>query len=54
MNAYFVKCVDYEKDENGNVIEIHCTYDPAIQGWKQSGWKKSKGNDPLGSSSVCR
>ena len=28
MNAYFVKCVDYKKDENGNVTEIHCTYDP--------------------------
>ena len=28
MNAYFVKCVDYKKDENGNITEIHCTYDP--------------------------
>ena len=28
MNAYFVKCVDYEKDENGNVTVVHCTYDP--------------------------
>lgn len=26
--AYFVKCNDVIKDENGNVIEIHCTYDP--------------------------
>ena len=26
--AYFVKCVDYKKDENGVVTEIHCTYDP--------------------------
>ena len=32
MNAYFVKCVDYKKDENGNVTEIHCTYDPATRG----------------------
>ena len=28
MNAYFVKCTSFEKDENGNVTEIHCTYDP--------------------------
>jgi glutaminyl-tRNA synthetase len=28
MNAYFVTCTDYVKDENGKVIEIHCTYDP--------------------------
>lgn len=26
--AYFVKCNDFIKDENGKVIEIHCTYDP--------------------------
>ncbi|MPQ44671.1 glutamine--tRNA ligase/YqeY domain fusion protein [Clostridium tarantellae] len=25
--AYFVKCNDVIKDENGNVTEIHCTYD---------------------------
>lgn len=32
MNAYFVTCVDYKKDENGKVTEIHCTYDPATRG----------------------
>ena len=26
--AYFVKCTDVIKDENGEVVEIHCTYDP--------------------------
>ena len=26
--AYFVKCTEVIKDENGNIIEIHCTYDP--------------------------
>ena len=26
--AYFVKCTDVIKDENGEVIEVHCTYDP--------------------------
>ena len=25
--AYFVKCTDVIKDENGNVVEVHCTYD---------------------------
>ena len=28
MNAYFVKCTGFEKDDNGNVTEIHCTHDP--------------------------
>ena len=28
MNAYFVTCTGYVKDENGKVIEVHCTYDP--------------------------
>ena len=28
MNAYFVTCTDNISDENGNVTEIHCTYDP--------------------------
>lgn len=28
MNAYFVTCTDYVKDENGRVTEVHCTYDP--------------------------
>ena len=28
MHAYFVKCESFVKDEEGNVIEIHCTYDP--------------------------
>ena len=26
--AYFIKCEDYKKDENGNVIVLYCTYDP--------------------------
>ena len=28
MNAYFVRCESFVKDENGNVTEVHCTYDP--------------------------
>ena len=31
--AYFIKCVDVVKDENsGEIIELHCTYDPATRG----------------------
>jgi len=32
MNAYFVKCTDYDVDEKGNVTEIRCTYDPETKG----------------------
>ena len=32
MNAYFVTCNSFVKDENGKVTEIHCTYDPASRG----------------------
>ena len=28
MSAYFVKCTGCVKDENGKVVEVHCTYDP--------------------------
>lgn len=31
MHAYFVKCVGFEKDEEGNVTVVHCTYDPATK-----------------------
>jgi glutaminyl-tRNA synthetase len=30
--AYFVKCVDVDKDATGEVTAIHCTYDPATRG----------------------
>ncbi len=30
--AYFVTCTDVVKDEDGNVVELHCTYDPATRG----------------------
>ncbi len=28
MHAYFVKCESFVKDEDGNITEVHCTYDP--------------------------
>ena len=43
MNAYFVKCVDYKKDENGKITEIHCTYDPASKGGNSPDGRKVKG-----------
>ena len=32
MNAYFVTCTGCVKDADGNVTEVHCTYDPATRG----------------------
>jgi glutaminyl-tRNA synthetase len=29
--GYFIKCTGVEKDEQGNVVEVHCTYDPATR-----------------------
>ncbi|MBN2174758.1 MAG: glutamine--tRNA ligase/YqeY domain fusion protein [Bacteroidales bacterium] len=29
--AYVIKCEDVKKDENGNIIELHCTYDPTTK-----------------------
>ena len=43
MNAYFVTCVGYEKDENGKITEIHCTYDPASKGGNSPDGRKVKG-----------
>lgn len=43
MNAYFVKCVDYKKDENGKITEIHCTYDPETRSGSGFTGRKVKG-----------
>ena len=43
MNAYFVKCTDVVKDENGNVIEVHCTYDPETKSGSGFEGRKVKG-----------
>ena len=31
MNAYFIRAESVEKDENGNITVVHCTYDPATK-----------------------
>jgi glutaminyl-tRNA synthetase len=41
--AYYVTCVDVVKDEAGEVIEIHCTYDPATRGGSSPDGRKVKG-----------
>ncbi|MGN0398273.1 MAG: glutamine--tRNA ligase/YqeY domain fusion protein [Candidatus Fimimorpha sp.] len=43
MNAYFVKCTGFVKDENGNIIEVHGTYDPASKGGNSPDGRKVKG-----------
>ena len=43
MSAYFVKCVSYEKDEDGNVTVVHCTYDPETKSGSGFTGRKVKG-----------
>ena len=43
MHAYFVTCTGCEKDENGNVTVVHCTYDPATKGGNAPDGRKVKG-----------
>jgi len=40
--AYFIKCEDVKKDKDGNIIEIHCTYDPATRGGDAPDGRKVK------------
>ena len=43
MNAYFVTCTGFEKDEDGNVTVVHCTYDPASRGGNSPDGRKVRG-----------
>ncbi len=43
MQAYFVKCTSFEKDADGRVSVIHCTYDPASKGGNSPDGRKVKG-----------
>ena len=43
MGAYFVKCVGVDKDENGKVIAVHCTYDPETKSGTGFEGRKVKG-----------
>lgn len=41
--AYFIKCHDFVKDENGEVVELRCTYDPETRGGNAPDGRKVKG-----------
>ena len=41
--AYYVTCTGVERDENGNVTEIHCTYDPESKGGQTPDGRKVRG-----------
>lgn len=43
MGAYFVTCTGFEKDENGKVTVVHCTYDPETKGGSSQDGRKVKG-----------
>ena len=41
--AYFITCTDVVKDNEGNVVELRCTYDPATKGGNAPDGRKVKG-----------
>ncbi len=41
--AYFVTCVDVMKDDQGNILEVHCTYDPETRGGDAPDGRRVKG-----------
>ena len=41
--AYFITCTDVIKDDQGNVVELHCTYDPATRGGDAPDGRRVKG-----------
>lgn len=43
MNAYLVTCTGFEKDADGRITEIHCTYDPKSKGGNAPDGRKVKG-----------
>ena len=45
MHAYFIRCNSVVKDENGNIVEIHCTYDPETK--SGSGFDARKPNGTI-------
>jgi len=41
--AYFITCTNVVKDDAGNIVELHCTYDPATRGGNSPDGRKVKG-----------
>lgn len=52
--AYFVKCVGYDTDENGEVTCVHCTYDPESRGGNSPDGRKVKGTIHWVNAADCR
>ena len=46
--GYFITCTGVVKNEQGEVTEVHCTYDPATRGGNAPGRPQGEGDDPLG------
>lgn len=42
-HAYFIKCVSVVKNDNGEIIELHCTYDPESRGGQSPDGRRVKG-----------
>ncbi len=53
MNAYFVTCTSFEKDDSGKVTVIHCTYDPDTYGGDSPDGRKVKGTIHWVDASSC-
>ncbi len=43
MHAYYVTCTEMVKDEQGEVVEVHCTYDPETRGGGSPDGRRVKG-----------
>jgi glutaminyl-tRNA synthetase len=41
--GFFIRCTDVIKDDSGNILELHCTYDPATRGGNSPDGRKVKG-----------
>ena len=54
MSAYFVTCTGFEKDENGKVTVVHCTYDPETKSGSGFNGRKVKGTIHWVSGAHCR
>lgn len=51
--AYFLKCNEVIKDDNGEIVELRCTYDPATDGGKAPDGRKVKGTIHWVSANHC-
>ncbi len=52
-SAYFVKCIGFDTDENGEVTAVHCTYDPESRGGNSPDGRKVKGTVHWVSAADC-